>query len=373
MKLLIRVISDLNELHEIEGAWNVSISKCSRNPFLLSGFVKQFMESNRSRGWTPLLLVISTDNKIIGISPLKTKKKFGVRFAKFLPKSSFSPDFIGDDQYKEIYIAHTLDFLFKTLHCQFVDLTLPAESPNLRTIKQKCQANRTHFFTTSGIGHRILPIECTWAEFEKFRGGNFRRKFKKIEQHLDSIGLWRITCIEKENEEMDITKKVLDVERMSWKEGRRTQRGIKIDPDLMMVWAGSQYMAKTEPDFKWSVWLLELNDQTLAYLLACQYKEVAYFTKTSYDGRYKRFTPGIYICNAAIRELFNKHRIRKVDFLTDLPFMETWTSLCSPRVRIVMSRKRVPHAIIKFVLSSKSIKGILTLLSKSALSIIDFD
>jgi hypothetical protein len=212
------------------------------------------------------------------------------------------------------------------------------------------------------MGHRIIPVRCTWAEFEKLKGKKFRNEFKSIERKLNQAGSWRILCIENGNKGSDAIKKILDVERMSWKEGWRSQLGIEIDPDLIMMWEGSQYMVKTEPDFKLSVWLLELNGQTLAYVLFPQYKEVAYLAKTSYDERYKKFYPGIYVINAAIRELFNKRQARHIDFLTDLAFMETWTSICLPRVRVMISQKGILPIIIRFTVANAYIKNILRII-----------
>jgi len=347
MKVSVRLISDSNGLHEVEGVWNVLVNKHSKNPILLSGFVKQFMEFNRSKGWTPLVLRISVDDMIVGIVPLMSKKKFGFRFVKFLFRSWFSPDFIVGDQYRETCIGHTLDFLFKTLRCRFVELTLPVESPNLRILKQKCKDKKIYFFTKPGIAHCIIRVGHTWDEFQRLRGRDFRYRFKRIERHLDRAGAWRITCIDNGNTESDVYGRVLDVEKKSWKEAWRTRREMKIDPDLFMIWKGSQYTARTQPDFKWSIWFLELNDQPLAYTLVLQYKGMAFLMKTSYDERFKRFSPGMYILNTAIRELFHKREVRNIDFLTDFPFERTWTSMCLPRVRVMMSPKGFSAIIVR--------------------------
>jgi len=211
----------------------------------------------------------------------------------------------------------------------------------------------THFWTRPAIGHCIIPVDCTWDEFKALRGRNFRRKLKKIERHLDRAGSWRITRLENDKIGSAVFERILDVEKMSWKEGWRTRIGMKIDPDLPMIWKAAQYTARTEPGFKWSVWLLELDGKTLAYCLFLQYKGVAFDVKTSYDARYKRFYPGVCINNAAINEMFKKREVRRIDFLTDLPFHRTWTSMCLPRVRVTMSRKGVSstlmHASTKLV------------------------
>jgi hypothetical protein len=337
----IRVISNSNKILEMEPTWNALTSKSCKNPFLLSGFVKQFIESNRYTGWTPLVLVVSAKNKIVGIAPFMTKKKFGVRSVKFVHESVFSPDFIVHDQHREICIAHTLDFLFKTLKCKFADFSLPVESPNSQILKQQCKANGIHFWTASEMGHRILPVRCTWTEFEAMKGKNFRQQFKKAKRKLDRAGSWKIICAAG-NEGTDAVEKILDVERMSWKEAWRIQRGEKIDEDLMTIIKASQHTAKIEPTFKWNVWFLELNNQTLAYLLVLQYKEVAFLTKTSYDERYREFYPGQYLRNSVIRELFNETQVKSIDFLSDLPHHQTWTSVCLQRVRVTLAKGVLP-------------------------------
>jgi len=332
---------------EIEDLWNKLIDKCSKNPIFLFEFVRQYMEFNGSKEWTPLVLVVSIDDMIVGVAPLITKREFGVRFVRFLFKSWLSPDFIVEDQYREICIGHILNFLFRTLQCQFVELTLPAESRNIRILKQKCKAFGIHFCTRSAMGHYIIPVDCTWDEFVASRGKYFAQRFRRMERHLDRAGSWRFICVENKDAGLDVFQQILDVESRSWKEAWRTQRGVKIDPDLLIIWKGSHNTATTQPDFKWSVWFLELNDRPLAYTLVLQYKGVAFFMKTSYDERHKRCSPGMYVLNAAIRGLFNKREVRNIDFLTDLPFERTWASLCLPRVRVMMSRKGISSIIMR--------------------------
>jgi hypothetical protein len=362
-----KAITDVNGLLEIENAWNEFIRDRVESPFLLSEFTKELIKVNLEEGWTPMLLVFSVDSVIIGIAPLAIKTKFGVRRAKFLLPSAGFPDFVLDVRYRAMCIDKICNLLFGRMKCQFATLTLPQESANLESLKNQ---RNLLVSETPAMGHRILPVRGTWAEFETFRGRNFRRKFKGIERNLDRFGSWRISCIENGKEEFNVVKKIFDIEKMSWKEELRVRTGKK-DTDLLILLEGSQHMVEIEPGFKWDVWFLELNNQAIAYSLFIEYKGVSYCVKTSYDRRYKRLYPGIYVINAALCEFFNKHQIREIDFLTDLPFHETWTSLCSPRVRIVMARSSVLLSMAKFALLSKPVKGILTLLSKRAPSMAD--
>jgi len=350
MTVSVNVIPEFSELLKIEVAWNESINKYGKNPFFLTGFVKQSMESYRSKGWTPLPLVISANDIIGGIVPLMTRKRFGVRTVKFLSRNWLSPDLILDDQYRQTYASYILDFLFKTLRCQFVDLTLPVESPNLQILKQMCEAKRIYFWVNPYMGHCIIQIQHTWDEFEKQRGYNFRRRFKRLERKLSQAGLWRTICIGKRNNGSDIIERILDVERKSWKQAWRARREIEMDQDLLMVWRASQYTARTVPNFVWKVWFLELNGQTLAYTLVLQYKDTAYIVKTSFDDGYRKFQPSIYINNVAIRELFKERQVKNIDWLTDLHFHRNWTNISIPRVNVMMSRSSVIRTMIKFVL-----------------------
>jgi CelD/BcsL family acetyltransferase involved in cellulose biosynthesis len=355
--------------HRIDADWNTFMEKYNKNPFLLSEFVNQYMELSRSNGWNPIILTILGDDKIVGALPLKMKNKLGVKYAKFLFQSALSPDLVGDDQYLKILVPCAFDYLFKVLRCRFLDLTLPAESSSLQIIKQTCEARGINFRMITKKGHRILPINYTWTEIEKQRKGSIRQIFARIERKMKHIGSWKTSYMEKENDESNVMERILQVEKMSWKEMQRTKMKIETDQDLMIFLRASYSIAKTNPEFSWCAWFLELDGKTLAYMFSIQYKKVAFMVKTSYDIRYSRFSPGIYLTNIAIRELFNEGQVRSIDFLTDLPFMKNFTSLSIPRVRIMISPNTVLLNIIKFAVTNKLTRSMFAMLSKRGLPI----
>lgn len=346
-KVSIRLFSDADKLCELKDSWNAFISKNSKNPLLLVDFITKSMEVNCSKGWTPLVLIVMLDNTIVGVIPLATKKKFGFRFVKSLIKPWFSPDFVTEDAYRKICVTLTLEFLFKTLHCHFFDFTLPAESDSLQVLMQKCEDSKIFFDTLPAMGHSIIPVGCTWAEFEKMRGRKFRRTFRRIERKLDLLGSRKMVYFENSEEKDAVFKRILDVEQTSWKEAWRTQQNIEADDDLLTIWAGAKCSAGTETGFKWSVWFLEIHDQTVAYSLVLQYKGEALIMKTSYNERYKKFYPGLYVNNVAVRELFNKGEVSNIDWLTALSFHRNWSSTRLSRVRVVMSQKGFSSIILR--------------------------
>ncbi len=345
-RVTIKVISDPDRLGEIEDAWDSFVDRCGDNPFFLSGFVKEYAKAYRSEGWTPLILVVLIDNAMSGIVPLVIKKRFGIRFVKFLLEYHCSPEIVIDDKYREVCMPHILRFLFNTLKCQFVDLVLPTDSSNLPILKRESKAGRVYLGVRPEIemGHRIIPINCTWGEFIKARGSNFRQKFKKIERNLNRAGSWQIVYVEGKKDEEDTFKKILDVDKLSWKEGWHASRGIS-DEQLLTIFEGLRNTTRGQPDFKWGAWFLELNNETLAYALGLHYKETTFIKRTSYVERYRHLYPGIFVVHAAIHELFDKGETRKIDFYTDHSFMTTWAKACLPRVTIMMRKGILPTAM----------------------------
>lgn len=348
----------------MEREWNRFIKDHAGSLFFLSGFVRQFMDFNQSRGWNPTVLVFSAEDNIVGIASVITTKKFGVRVAKPLFNPAFSPEFVFSDQYRETCIAKTFEVLFDMMHCRFVCLTLPEESPDIVVLKRESNSRRIQFFTRPEMGHCVLPVKSTWLEFERTRGRDYVRKFKRIERNLSRVGRWKVACYDLKNEGSQAIKKTLDIEKKSWKEGLRTQMGKEVDLELMMILEGAQHTAKTERDFKCNIWFLELDCQTLAYLLVIQYKGVAYFVKSSYDERYRSLAPGLHVVNMVCRELFDRRQVAAIDFLTDLPFMEIWKPLHLSRVRAGISRERALYSLAKFALTSKPVKSLGATMSK---------
>jgi hypothetical protein len=333
------MISDPSNILELEEILDDFVNKWSKNPFLLDRFLSQFIRSNRLKGGRPFVLVVKADKKIIGIAPLVIKNQLGMRFVEFFLSWWFSPDFIVDDQYREACMGYVVEYLFQSLNCVFARFYLPSESSNLETLEQQCKVRGIKFSVKNQFGHCILPVECTWNEFQEKKGR--RRIIRQIERKLNQIGLWKIEYVENASNRQDVLEKILAVERMSWKESWRNGMQMTTDEDLLMAWEGSQIEAKTTTDFKCSVWFLEINSETVAYTFVIKYKGTAIITKTSYDNRYRKFYVGKYIMHVTIRNLFNEGQIKNIDFMTELPFMSFWTSLTLNYVRVLMYKSNL--------------------------------
>jgi hypothetical protein len=323
IKLSFQAIVDPSIILGLKEEIDDFVNKWSKNPFLLSGFIIQSMKSNRVKGWTPIVLIIKTDGKIVGMAPLIMKKRLGIRFANFLLLDSWSPDLVFDNRYQEACMGAILEYLFKNLNCRFVSFNLPFESSNLKTIEQQCKPRGIGFSTETYDAQSIIPVESSWDEFLKKKSR--RRIIRQIERKMDEIGSWRIECIEKVSNRPDVLKKLLDVESMSWKAGEPWVFNLTKE-ELLMTWEGLQIMTGSKTDLKGSVWFLEINCETVAYTYAIKYKGTAFILKISYDERYKKSYVGKYINNIAIRDMFNEGQIKTINFMSEFPFMTFWTS-----------------------------------------------
>lgn len=346
LRLSIHAFSDTRELSEIAAELDAFIIKNSKNPFMLSVFIQEMMESTIQKGDTPKVLVFMADGKIVGVAPLSITKKFGIRFAELLFDYDVSPDFIFDTEYRGVCMQNSLTFIFDHLRCQIATLDFPIESLNLNILERTSKINHIHLRkkTAPYLNHSIIPIDRKWTDFQKSQSKNFRHRFKQIERHLSKAGQWRILLHENEDQEHEVFREIMDIEKTSWKQSWRLQHHRLVDESLVKFWwEGPSLAIRTYQDFKRSTWLLELNGCNIAYSLVVQYKETAYITKTSYNNQYRKIYPGIYINNVAIQNLFDNGGIKTIDLLTHLPFHEIWKSKHLSRVRFLMWKGFLPN------------------------------
>lgn len=356
-----KIISDVNCLSEVVETWDDFVRTYTENPFLLSSFLTKFVKYDSLRGWAPLILIFSAENQIVGVAPLATKKRFGIRYVRFSLVSGLFSDFVFEPKYRDLCIEKFYDLVFRKLNCQLAMLVMDSESPNLEKLVTRTGLN---CIVKPMNGHCFLRVTSDWTQFENSRGKKFKQDFKRTERKLSSVGSWEIKHFDQRNQESEIIRRILNVESTSWKEDWRAKRKMHIDDYLTIIWEGALLAAKVEQNLNLSVYVLELNALPIAYLLVIQYHDITYFTKTSYNKQYRKFSPGVYILNIAIRDIMNTGKTKKIDFHTDLPFLSTWSSSSKPQTRIFLSRHKIFTSLVRFAMSSKPTKAILIFLSQ---------
>jgi CelD/BcsL family acetyltransferase involved in cellulose biosynthesis len=356
MNAYIKTVSDADEIHRMKSEWDSLVHESSGNPFLLADLATSFILLSNAGGWNPMIVTLSSESKLLGFAPLMEKKARGLRLAKFILRPAYSPDLVISSEKRSIYAPLIIDYVLNHRGYHLLSLDLKVGSPYLQDIKRGCKRSGLHYSVISENGHRVLSVRSTWQDFEKHKGGKFRRKFRKIEHNLDKIGAWKIVCANRDDAFTEVLSKILEVEKESWKETWRAQKRLSVDAVLLAILEGLKNAVQTQLDLDWTIWFLEMNGLPIAYTLIILYSGVAYVTKTSYNARYRRFYPGIYINHAAIRQLWDTKKVKLVDFLTDLPFMETWTDNVEGRIKMVISKNPILPLLFGSLLQNNYIK-----------------
>lgn len=332
------------------------------DPRILHEFINTQLEQF-ARVWKPLFFVAYESNKIVGIAPMRIRQFLGVTIASFVLKPSSG--FVVQESCRGRFIGSILDLLFQTLKCKVVNLTFPTNTSDLRVLKGICSVRGIRFVEEEHTGCRVLPIRGKWEEFEGLRGSNFRNRFRKIENKLKKAGVYEVTCLDCQ-EKSDVFDRVLEIDKASWKERWRTQRGIQTDQELVAAWNASKLAARKTCGPKSRAWILELNRRPIAFAYVIQSGKTATIFKTSYDLRYKDFYPGMFIIHSAIRDLFHEKGINNIDFMTDMPFMEAWTSHCQGRKEITLGNGLVIKGLLSFY-SNKRMRKMMGILLETFL------
>ncbi len=371
MRVKTTIITKSSRFAEIENPWNELVRENSENPFLFSAFVMRQMTHKISEGWTPNILVISGYDGFLGFVPLVKKRKFGIYVADFLVTPSFSPDLVVQRKYKYGLARIMLETLFERQSIHFVEIVMELDSLNLRPLLDACEEKGVCVFVQYEdvplMNHTILNVDKTWKEFCELRGTKFRRRLKVMQQKLQKTGQLTIRYYQNEEIDKDAIKKVFEIERNSWKQDSRARKRRRFDRILNDIIEASQQTVKVEPDFRYELWILELDKQPISYCLAVQYKKTVFFPKSSFDERYRKLSPGIYVLNEAYHAHFDRDKPAKIDFMTKFPHYHIWSDSYLPRVRIIMSKGLVPKLIGMILAHTASRKTIRRILSFSNL------
>ena len=332
---------------DIREQLNELVYRQYENPYLLFSFVEQFFQSKVKEGKKPLFLVYFVDQRIVGLAPLAVRSwKRLFRIASFLLPPGFDLDFVVQEEYREDFLYKTVDFLFNKVGCNLIDISFSSKTQSLRALRGTGKSLKTYHLGRPIAGHSVLPVERPWTEFEKERGRNFRKFFRMTERRMGLVGTWKVVLATKEDSETEIYKDILEIEKSSWKQGYRTQMGLERDQLLLDLWT-SAINSSHEAGFRWQVAFLEIDGKKIAYSFWLEYKDKGIICKTSFDNYYRKYYPGVYINNVAVRELFNNPAIKQVDFMTDLPFHYRWMPKLIPRFRLTMSKSPIPIVLFK--------------------------
>jgi Acetyltransferase (GNAT) domain len=351
MKIKTIICSDARELTKIKNDLVPFLSSYSKNPFILYPFIETYMQKC-SQDSTPMILVASVNEKIVGLAPLQLRRNWFYQTTNFLLPYYVSPDFIIADEYREQVLHNFLHIIVNKKKCKLITLDLSSTSQNLPVLEKLSKEFKLTFkkLFAESMSQCTISVQGSLDEFEKAQGGQFKRKIRRISRNLDERGEWKIITNDNQQNDQNAQEafdKIITIEKNSWKADWRLHIGQTIDKDLLWIWNASLQAAKTNPNFKCKIWFLELDNQTIAYHLVIEYKATVFITKTSFAEKYRNLSPGIFLHQAIITEQFKKKEAKTIDFLTNLPFMKTWNPNCCPRATLTLNKSFVSNFFVR--------------------------
>jgi hypothetical protein len=341
MQLSARVITKPEGLTEIEDELAVFVSCNSENPFLLPSFVKTAMCLFPSPNQVPIVLIVRCDDEIIGYCPMQLNRtRFGMHAQPLL--GLIAPtSFVLRDTRSQLALELMIRLLFKKLNCKRVHFWSNNQWKHKASLVNACKSSKIILFERPDpeMNHCVIPVNCSWSDYQKVRGKEFRRTLRRISLRLDALGKWDVVSFDVSNSENknSLHEKIFAVEKQSWKESYRTLVSVPFDNTLAWVLETSPIALEKDLGVKQWVYFLEVNHQPVAYQIGYDFHGTTFFIKTSFNERYRKLGLGKFITTMAIKDVFESKSGGLIDLFSNLPVFDFWNASCLERSRLTLN------------------------------------
>jgi hypothetical protein len=348
-KVTFAVVSDFNRLAAMNPEWDDCVGSYSLSPYYLMGyFMNYFLEQRRGR----FALVENEGDSTVGLAAFRLDenyilwkpKLFKFRTAKFLLTDSWSPDFVARPDRRKEFTERALSLLFDRLGCRSATLTLNSDSPTVPILMEWCEKHRMTLKRSPHARHplhAVVRVRGTWDDYFKTLGQESVHKYRKSERRLDRAGSWRVIGERVDNQV--VVDKILEIDRNSWKQKMRNQRGEEDDTEMARIL--NFHLRTPESKFCPIVWLLELNGKPIAFELVMILGGTAYHPNGSFDICYKEFAPGKVLVTRMFQDLL-KMGVTRMEFFTFHDYMRAWAPDIKRRETFVIENHRGPFKLL---------------------------
>lgn len=323
-----KIITNTQEILDNETAWNNFVTP--KNPLLYSKIFVGFMTFSRKKGWTPLIITFWSDQKIVGMAPLKIKPSFYSNQVRNLRDDLYS-DFVFSEKHRQTCMKLLIDLIFKHLNCKLASIVMDTNSANLKIFENECSKNKLTVTKKQDLGRAVIFLNSSYERFYSLLKNKTKKEFRRINRRLDELGSWKIYRAPITDETLET---IIETDKKSWKETHRNKTKSKEDFMLRLFLESSLPGKFFPPAYTAELWFLKINNKTVAYQLVFHHFDVSIFLKTSFDDNFRQLSIGKFLMNQVIHETFKKKSTKKIDFITNLPFVKTWNPTCETRTRI---------------------------------------
>jgi hypothetical protein len=318
-------VSDIQHFIKMKDFWDQEMQRQVDDPLLFSSMIIEQWKCSLRIGEHPFLLIIKKEGRIIGFAPLIFESHFGFRrvrnFNEYLCAEFFSDP--------EICMELLINYLFRSLNCESIDITFRDELNYQGVMEQVCTELNRYFSALPGEGNAIIPVKNNVDLFRKSLKRKDRKELERIKRKLSQFGTWQVSCFDWQDA---LISKILKIERCSWKAELEGKKAISKDLGLNYILNGIDKNMETKSFFGAKACFLMLDDLPIAYVIELIRNRVIYFAKTSYDQKFRRLWPGIILMNEIIEDVTLKKKAERIDFISNLPFIQIWNPVVKKRV-----------------------------------------
>ncbi|MBD3348677.1 MAG: GNAT family N-acetyltransferase [Candidatus Eisenbacteria bacterium] len=189
----------------------------------------------------------------------------------------------------------------------------------LRSVPTRSRTRNEIEDAAAGVGYLVnetesrkspyIRITGSWEDYKETRTTKRLARWRKRVRKIEKIEGMEVRRLEGPVDVDALVEGFIEVERRSWKETRGTSisgRGLE---EFYRVLC----RALDERGWFYPIWL-ERGGEMFAFLLAVLHGGALYALKTSYDERYREFSPGTPLFYYAVTDAFEKG-LKMVDFL----------------------------------------------------------
>jgi hypothetical protein len=264
----------------------------------------------------------------------------------------YCPQYVINKEYSREILEILFNYIFKKKKYKYFVITIPVSSALMKVFYSTVKKSTYKSIFVKSSDYKILNLKGSWDSYIKTKKTSFRRNIRNSIKKMTKEGNW---SIEKINSDFKKAKNIVNIiENNSWKKHYKSEKKPLIDNDLDVF----RYICERKNRFyTWNLYSLKLNNKYIAYLLSIDYKDVVYMWKTSYDDKYKKLSPGVFVINTVLEEKFSgEHKI--VNWMTSLPVTDKWSKNVFRRVNLFNTTNHVDLILIK-IINNRIIKLIL--------------
>jgi CelD/BcsL family acetyltransferase involved in cellulose biosynthesis len=345
-KLSIERIDRLEALGPLENDWTRLVEESDfRNFFSTFDFVSTWWK-HLSYGNTLSILIFKDDGKVVGIAPLMISNVkwfiFKARKVSFPVGRFFAFDFIIEQGRREECIRLLINYIWEKLNCHYIEFSgLPAESPTIKILNNISKDLRMSFHIEKHSRGCFLPIQGTWDDFIREKSDKLRRTCREKMNRLRREGEYRIVRVKRASNLSQVEQQLIDIDTKSWKTASITKKEhIGFLREIVEICDRKGWLDLS---------FLELKETPIAYWFNIRYQDKAYALFTTYNDDYAALSPGLILLYHVINQLYSdRERIRELDFLTNLQYIQKWTKLERSRMIVTLYRKSLTSQLVHF-------------------------